>query len=89
MDKLLKAGIESKLNKLTNEAKGDAKKVLKARPSCQPQEQQAKMATQLKYRGIEEWNRKLQNMYTILTATEGLGKWTAAYVGRATGPALR
>jgi hypothetical protein len=32
------------------------------------------MATQLKYRGIEEWNRKLQNMYTILTATEGLGK---------------
>lgn len=45
MDKLLKAGIESKLNKLKQEVKVEPKKVLKARPSCQTQEQQVKIAT--------------------------------------------
>jgi len=69
--------MQAKLSKYQTDAEAQMqpapKKVMKARPSCQPtQEEIIKQSVQLKYRKIDDWNRKLTHMYTILTATEGL-----------------
>jgi len=37
-------------------------------------EREEELIKKMQYKSIEDWNRKLEHMHTILTATEGICK---------------
>ena len=85
MENVLAAGIKRKLTKAAEEVTGKdkpkskPKNVRKARPSCQKDERVELMKKRTQYKSIEDWNRKLAHMHTILTAQDGLGKYDSVF----------
>ena len=77
MESRLRKGLSSKLAGLSRSTSEPKKRerVLKPRTTCQKTEMEAVMMAKQKYRALEDWNRRLEHMNTILSAEEGLCKW--------------
>ena len=68
MESVIKRGVKKSVQKTAKELGVGESRKPKARPTCRKSEMEQITTTKLKYRGIEDWNRRLQHMDTILTA---------------------
>lgn len=78
--KIFKSGAKKELKNLTG-SKKDKKK--KARPTCKKDEDEEKKKQQInknpKYKFLNIQMEKLENMYVILTAEDGMSKYTITW----------